>query len=104
MAASIPGDVLIYDYRPKTKIAPSQNEELKVLQWNIERGYKLSEIIVEIKKLDPDIVFLQEVDIGCLRSGSVDQMITLCSSCGLLGGFVTEFNEIESDLRSIRDQ
>ena len=41
---------------------------IRVVTWNIERGYKLESIINELSKLDADIILLQEVDIGCERS------------------------------------
>ncbi len=42
------------------------------LQWNIERGYALEKIVDELKAIDADIIALQEVDIGCERSSSID--------------------------------
>lgn len=42
------------------------------MQWNIERGYKLQKIVQELKQIDADVIALQEVDIGCERSDSVD--------------------------------
>jgi hypothetical protein len=42
------------------------------LQWNIERGYKMEKIVDELKAIDADIIALQEVDIGCERSSSID--------------------------------
>ena len=36
------------------------------------RRYELAKVIEELKQLDADIVALQEVDIGCERSDSVD--------------------------------
>ncbi len=51
-------------------IQPQKN--LKVMTWNIERGIKLAEIIAEIRRQDPDIICLQEIDSGCDRSFNVD--------------------------------
>ena len=42
------------------------------LQWNIERGYKLPDIIAEMQQIQADVIALQEIDIGCKRSGSID--------------------------------
>ena len=42
------------------------------LQWNIERGYKLPDIIAEMQQIQADVIALQEIDIGCKRSGSMD--------------------------------
>ena len=41
-------------------------------QWNIERGYKLAAVIAELAACDADVIALQEVDIGCDRSGGED--------------------------------
>ena len=43
-----------------------------MLQWNIERGYQLPGIIEELKRIDADVIALQEIDVGCARSGSLD--------------------------------
>ncbi len=51
------------------------------MQWNIERGYKLDAVVAELRKINADILALQEVDIGCERSGSQD-------TGALLGGVV----------------
>ncbi len=45
---------------------------MSLLQWNIERGYQLAGIIEELRRLDADVLALQEVDVGCDRSGGVD--------------------------------
>ena len=42
------------------------------LQWNIERGYRLPDIIAEMQQIQADVIALQEIDIGCKRSGSMD--------------------------------
>lgn len=41
-------------------------------QWNIERGFQLEAIIEQLREADADIIALQEVDVGCERSGSED--------------------------------
>ncbi|KAI9294223.1 hypothetical protein K502DRAFT_350236 [Neoconidiobolus thromboides FSU 785] len=106
-----PGEILRYDYRVNKDEASGINKNigfkgyaLKVMQWNIERGYKLDQIIEEIKQFDPDIAMIQEVDIGCKRSLQIDQMEHICKELNWLGGFVTEFLELESDIRCNRDQ
>lgn len=65
------GAIVQHDFRPADGHTPAP-KSLRLLQWNIERGYKLSGIIEELKRLDADIVALQEVDVGCDRSGGVD--------------------------------
>jgi hypothetical protein len=60
---------LYTDYRSKgsnTELSPSK--KLKMLRWNLERGYELQSIIVDIlRHVDADILALQELDIGCDR-------------------------------------
>jgi endonuclease/exonuclease/phosphatase family metal-dependent hydrolase len=45
---------------------------LLFIQWNIERGYQLAGIIEELRSINADVPSLQEVDVGCERSGGVD--------------------------------
>ena len=50
------------------------------LQWNIERGYQLAGIIEELRSIDADVISLQEVDVGCERSGGLDTGAPKCNS------------------------
>ena len=45
---------------------------LRIVQWNIERGYELPGIIEQLRTLDADVLLLQEIDVGCDRSGGLD--------------------------------
>lgn len=89
-----PGDLVYLDYRRGTQPLATrrpkllqvsqmqvahlsmhlktQSEALLTMQWNIERGYKLDQIVQELKQIDADVIALQEVDIGCERSDSID--------------------------------
>jgi hypothetical protein len=118
-----PGELLIYDYRDEVKVAPIK--DIKVLQWNVERNYskhmaippslriqiscnlgstESDDIIETIKRLDPDIAIIQEIDINCKRSGNVNHMERMCKEINFRGGFVAEFFELESPIRQPRDQ
>lgn len=66
------GSIVQRDYRDHQTPAPRQSGTLRLLQWNIERGYQLPGVIEELKRIDADVIALQEVDIGCERSGSLD--------------------------------
>lgn len=68
MVLPAPGEIVLHDFRDRVKPRNETGRELKVVQWNIERGYKLDGIIQELKKLDADIIGLQEIDIQCERS------------------------------------
>jgi hypothetical protein len=62
------------------------------------------EIIETLKRLDPDIAIVQEIDIYCQRSGNADHMKNICMALGWKGGFVAEFLELESPIRRVQDQ
>lgn len=57
-----PGDVVLHDFRIAAA-APSGKPEIgasvSLVQWNIERGYKLNDIIAELRVLDADVISLQ---------------------------------------------
>lgn len=80
-------------------ICEKEKISVQLTLYNIE-----SEVIIKtIQDLDPDVVLLQEVDIFCKRSGNRDHMQELCKSLELLGGFVCEFEELDSPDRKLRD-
>jgi hypothetical protein len=62
-----PGEVIHHDFRNSTT-SQSNRKSIRFVQWNIERGYKLNNIIEILKKTDADVICLQEIDIGCERS------------------------------------
>jgi hypothetical protein len=43
-----------------------------VVSLNMEMGKRMGDIIGEMKRLQPDVLLLQEVDLCCPRSGNVD--------------------------------
>jgi hypothetical protein len=53
---------------------PTPTPSLRVLNYNIERGFKLPQLIRELRALQPvpDVILLQEVDIDCKRTANVD--------------------------------
>lgn len=118
-----PGELLTFDYRPSDTNNNSQSS-LKIVQWNVERNYgngacihlltlahmalhstlESKAIIDTLKELDADVYLLQEIDIGCRRSGSRDHMQELCKALKVKGAFVCEFLEIDSPIRQPRDE
>lgn len=55
-----PGDVVLHDFRgAERSSAPQDHQGVRLVQWNIERGYKLKEIIAELRVLDADVISLQ---------------------------------------------
>ncbi|MFN7131834.1 MAG: endonuclease/exonuclease/phosphatase family protein [Myxococcales bacterium] len=57
--------------------------DLRVASWNLKScEFGLERIATELKALDADVVALQEVDRGTLRSGRLDQVQELASRAG----------------------
>lgn len=98
-----PGEILQLDYRTdiSKRYADSNcfdriGKSLRTITWNIERGYKLPEIIAELKDIDADNLCLQEIDSGCSRSQFVDTGIAIAKALGLVYVFQSEFVELGS--------
>ncbi|ETO16943.1 hypothetical protein RFI_20394 [Reticulomyxa filosa] len=53
-----PGKVSFWDYRENKDFKP--RECIRVVTWNIERGYKLPLIIKELGQINADVILLQE--------------------------------------------
>lgn len=87
-----PGELVLLDFRsPEAKAAAAARDPqlpVRLLEWNIERGYKLAEVIEELRRLDADVLALQEV-----RAAAVCALLpcagmpTRCTSC-CLGGVI----------------
>ncbi|PSC72469.1 Endonuclease exonuclease phosphatase domain-containing [Micractinium conductrix] len=100
-----PGAVLRRDFRcGPTQVPARLDGAIKLLQWNIERGYQLAGIIEELRSIDADIISLQEVDVGCERSGGADTGVAIAQALGLNYAFLCEFEEEYSPLRDARSQ
>src|SRR5438552_2827945 len=95
-----PGELLIYDFRPLNQdfLTPTpESPTLKVLQWNVERNYCSELILSTLKSINPDIAFIQEIDINCKRSSSKNHFKEIAEELKWKGGFICEFLELESD-------
>ena len=59
-----PGNILRFSNRVNVSpLYPKTPSLLKVVSWNIEMGYKLDEVIFELKRIAPDVLLLQEADL-----------------------------------------
>lgn len=98
-----PGQILTYDFRSdETKAyarSRSSSQPIKLLQWNVERGYKLPQIISELQALNADVLALQEIDIHCQRSDWQDTGLAIAKALGLHYAFLCEFQELWSPVR-----
>ncbi|CAK0749136.1 hypothetical protein CVIRNUC_001887 [Coccomyxa viridis] len=106
MALPKPGEIRKEDYRLEHTAGKEQSggSSLRLVQWNIERGYELAKVIEDLKQLSADIVALQEVDIGCERSDSVDTGEAIAKALGMNYAFLCEFEELHSPVRDARSQ
>ena len=100
------GKVMHIDCRNEdTKPRRHRNsEKISLLQWNIERGYKLPGILDELKEIDADIMCIQEIDVRCARSGNIDTGLAIAAELNLNYVFFEEFEELESPLRTEKTQ
>lgn len=98
-----PGQIIRYEFA-----APFEESKVperpKIIQWNIERAYKLDSIIEILKDMDADIIVLQEIDVYCERSENRNSAYELCSSLQMNGVFVVEFVELKSSHRNQKTQ
>lgn len=74
---------------------------MKVVYWNIERGYNPDLIVKELKDLNADLYLLSELDRGVKRTGCVDMFERIQDGLGLPGEYVREFYEIDTPWRRI---
>lgn len=94
-------EVLCVDEDMVISLPKESNKELRVLCWNIERGYLLDAIISQIKSKNPDILLLQEVDNGNERTLNKDCAKEIAIGLGMKYYiYGVEFNEIHSPRRT----
>ena len=75
---------------------------VRIMTWNIGRGYAPASIAETVRRFHPDIAFLQEVDWGNERTGGRDVLAELAEHLGMLGLFGIEFVELQSPRRDAR--
>lgn len=138
----LPGEIVIFDYtEPWQHLPTAENKgeaadefRVKAVQWNIERAYKLDEIIdllacgstgfrdhrtgisrinrkpraktpVDLEYKDFDVMAIQEFDINCARSDYRNSPLELARALKMKCIFLCEFEEIYSEkLRNRRTQ
>ena len=69
-------------------------ERLQVVSWNIERGVRFAGVLETLRKLDADVVLLEEVDRYCDRCAGRDVAADLAAALGMNWVFAGEFQEI----------
>ena len=97
-----PGELVINnDYLEK-----NQNEikEIKIIEWNIERGMKMEGILTELKRVNADILLIQEIDIDCERSKNINCLTKIAEELKMSYAYVSEFCELYDKVRKEKDQ
>lgn len=98
----VPDRIYMKGSLPQSVVVGGIAPVVRILSWNIERGYDPDRIAAVIAALRPDVACLQEVDWGNERTGSRDVLDHIAGRLGMLGLFAVEFFEIASPLRSAR--
>jgi len=82
---------------PRVRLWP--RDSIRVVDWNIERGTHLAEIIEFLKKCKADLIFLQEVDLNARRTHHLDVAREIAQSLQLNFVFGKEFEELTQGSR-----
>jgi len=73
---------------------PRPADALRILSWNIERGLQLPKILDFVRKMDADLLLLQEVDLNARRTHRHDIAADLAQALNLNYAFGMEFQEL----------
>ena len=73
-----------------------------MVQWNVERGYRLGSVVAELVDEQPDIVLLQEVDVGCNRSFLNDVGGEIALALGMHCAYASEKDGV-NELRGAKE-
>ena len=83
------GCIVRWEYRTNQKCTEPKTSgmKLRAVTWNLEFGYLLSPIIAELRRLQPDVLCIQEVDLHCdsARRVSVDVGREIAKALGMCG-------------------
>lgn len=99
-----PGQIIVYDYNPDNSGPIITKSSLRCIQWNIERGYRLDQVISTLQSHQADIICLQELDVHCARSDYRNAAKEIAAGLQMTCVFVVEFEEIFSRRRSKKTQ
>ena len=72
----------------------ARRQNLRVLNWNIDRGKHLDGIFAAIRETKPDLCVFQEVDLGARRTQGMDVALELAKTTGMNYAFAPEFEEL----------
>src|SRR5262249_17874396 len=91
-------EILTVSFAPQTwRFWPPSS--LRVVDWNIERGLKLPEIVDFLASQNADLLVLQEVDIGTRRTRRMNIAGEVARALGMHCVFGREFQELAEGTR-----
>ena len=92
-----PGELIINN----EYLEPNSNEikEVKIIEWNIERGMVIDGILKELENLKADILLIQEIDIDCERSKRINCLKMIAEKLKMSYAYVSEFCELYDYVR-----
>jgi endonuclease/exonuclease/phosphatase family metal-dependent hydrolase len=74
--------------------SPPSGPDLKLVSWNIDRGYGFDRVADVLREKQPDVCLLQEVDLHTRRTKNRDVARELAQKLGYNYSFGTEFQEL----------
>lgn len=83
-----PGECIAHNFGVVTK---ESNDKIRFTSLNMERGKQMDKVVQQLLTLNPDIIFLQEVDYYSRRSGRIDQAGELAQLLQMNSFWVCEF-------------
>jgi endonuclease/exonuclease/phosphatase family metal-dependent hydrolase len=72
----------------------STHGTIQIVSWNINRGICFSEVLESLRTLNPDLLFLQEVDHGARRTGFRNISAEIAQALRMNYVFGSEFREV----------
>lgn len=81
-------------------VCPPQS--IRVVDWNIDRGLQLAEVVGFLARSKADLIMLQEVDQNTRRAGHIDVAQTIARQLQLNYVFGREFEELTQESRGSR--
>ena len=85
----------------KTIVPTPGSRSLRVISWNIDRGYQLDQVVSEIANQPVDLCLLQEFDWGTTRVGNADVGAELARRLHLDLAYAVAFEELSQGRSSL---
>jgi len=84
--------------RQMQRVAADANRKtIRIVSWNIDHGSHFQQINEVLRRSDPDLCLLQEVDWNAARSGLQDVGFELAEYLGLNAAYGIEFEELSQE-------